>query len=206
MNRKEKILQKALELFNKQGVESITTRHIAKEINISQGNLHYHFPNKEVIMQKLYDEFKKEVSEASHYTKKQADFDLNDLWSSKVMNFRIMIKYSFLFTDRANIGRRIPNIKTETDLFIKIKKKQLLEIITLFQSKNIFVSDIPTTIIESFVDGYIISTSSWLDAIDLIENKEDLPEYYAKITFNNWYQYLTDEGKKLHQSIIHQIK
>ena len=35
---KEKIIAMSLEMFNRSGVENITTRHIAKELGISQGN------------------------------------------------------------------------------------------------------------------------------------------------------------------------
>ena len=39
MTTKEKIIDTALQLFNKQGIDPVTTRHIAKEMNISHGNL-----------------------------------------------------------------------------------------------------------------------------------------------------------------------
>jgi len=56
MNTKEKILSKALELFNEKGYNNITTRHIAAELAISAGNLHYHFKHSEDIIKILFDE------------------------------------------------------------------------------------------------------------------------------------------------------
>ena len=40
------ILEAALELYNKNGIEQVTTRDIAKKIGISSGNLTYHFPTR----------------------------------------------------------------------------------------------------------------------------------------------------------------
>ena len=57
ISTKERILQKSLELFNNQGVEKVTTSLIAKELGISLGNLHYHFPNRDALIRALIDVF-----------------------------------------------------------------------------------------------------------------------------------------------------
>lgn len=52
---REKILDRALELFNEKGSRSVTTNHIAKACATSTGTLYYHFKNKEEIIRALYD-------------------------------------------------------------------------------------------------------------------------------------------------------
>jgi AcrR family transcriptional regulator len=47
MDTKEKIFKKALKFYNDQGIEYVGVRELAKELNISPGNLAYHFPKKE---------------------------------------------------------------------------------------------------------------------------------------------------------------
>jgi len=52
-NTRNEILRIALRLFNKNGTASISTNHIARELNISAGNLYYHFRNKEEIIREI---------------------------------------------------------------------------------------------------------------------------------------------------------
>ena len=51
MSRKEDILEAARELFNEKGTQSSTTNHIAQAMDISPGNLHNHYKNREEIVQ-----------------------------------------------------------------------------------------------------------------------------------------------------------
>jgi AcrR family transcriptional regulator len=56
MKGKEKIVKAAIQLFNKNGVHSVSTNHIAEELKMSPGNLYYHFHNKEEIIREIYQE------------------------------------------------------------------------------------------------------------------------------------------------------
>ncbi|VVN96398.1 TetR/AcrR family transcriptional regulator [Pseudomonas fluorescens] len=53
----ERIVQNSLELFNQQGERSVSTNHIAAHMEISPGNLYYHFPNKQAIIAVLFSEY-----------------------------------------------------------------------------------------------------------------------------------------------------
>jgi AcrR family transcriptional regulator len=54
---RERILEQSLALFNAHGVARVTTAEIAGELNISPGNLYYHFRNKEEIVAELCSGF-----------------------------------------------------------------------------------------------------------------------------------------------------
>ncbi|MFW3167082.1 TetR/AcrR family transcriptional regulator [Pseudomonas syringae pv. syringae] len=54
---RERIVQTSLELFNQQGERSVTTNHIAAHMEISPGNLYYHFANKQAIIAELFSEY-----------------------------------------------------------------------------------------------------------------------------------------------------
>ena len=63
---RERIVQSSLELFNLQGERSVSTNHIAAHMEISPGNLYYHFPNKQAIIAELFTEYEALVDSFLH--------------------------------------------------------------------------------------------------------------------------------------------
>lgn len=62
MSRKLEILKTARKLFNESNTQAVTTNHIAKELGISPGNLHYHYSNREEIIRLLYRQMREEMT------------------------------------------------------------------------------------------------------------------------------------------------
>src|SRR5512135_1912803 len=56
-----RIADAALALFNADGTHAISTRHVAAKLDISPGNLYYHFGNKEEIVLALYERIEHEL-------------------------------------------------------------------------------------------------------------------------------------------------
>lgn len=57
-----RILDSALDLFNREGTSSVTTNHIAAHIGISPGNLYYWYSDKHEIIRALWSRFAAERS------------------------------------------------------------------------------------------------------------------------------------------------
>lgn len=97
MNTKDKILNKALELFNSEGSSNISTNHIAKALDMSTGNLYYHFKNKESIIRTLLQRMIEEYDEVfrENFPKKE-DIILESLLFDDT---KTAIKYKFLYNE-----------------------------------------------------------------------------------------------------------
>ncbi|MFD2640661.1 TetR/AcrR family transcriptional regulator [Pseudomonas japonica] len=63
---RERIVQNSLELFNQQGERSVSTNHIAAHMEISPGNLYYHFANKQEIIAELFSQYEEQVDSFLH--------------------------------------------------------------------------------------------------------------------------------------------
>ncbi len=53
----ERILETTLALFNRYGEPNVSTSQIAAELGISPGNLHYHQPSKDGLVNTLFDQY-----------------------------------------------------------------------------------------------------------------------------------------------------
>lgn len=54
LKTRDRIIQTSLRLFNEHTAGAISTNHISADMNISPGNLYYHFKNKEEIIREIY--------------------------------------------------------------------------------------------------------------------------------------------------------
>ena len=63
MKTRDRILHGALALFNEQGERKVTTNHLAAHLDMSPGNLYYHFKNKQEIIFELFLAYESRVDE-----------------------------------------------------------------------------------------------------------------------------------------------
>lgn len=99
---RERILETALRLFNDEGVPNVTTADIADELNISPGNLYYHFHNKDEIIHALFETFEKRMEDQLLAPGERAP-DVEDLWFMLHLLFETMAQYRFLYRDLEQI-------------------------------------------------------------------------------------------------------
>jgi AcrR family transcriptional regulator len=59
----ERILEVTLELFNRFGEPNVSTTLISAELRISPGNLYYHYPAKDELINALFDRYEHALDE-----------------------------------------------------------------------------------------------------------------------------------------------
>ena len=72
---KEIIVQKAVEMFNEQGVEYVGVRELAKELGMKGGNITYYFPTKDDIVMEVSMRL---VEENNKILQKRADLRISE--------------------------------------------------------------------------------------------------------------------------------
>jgi AcrR family transcriptional regulator len=105
---RERILQTSLALFNAQGLAAVSTHRIAAELEISPGNLHYHFKAKQLIVDRLFRRFEDrlELLNASSDTVRAID----DLWLALHLRFEAIDAYRFVYRDMAYLSGEYPEL------------------------------------------------------------------------------------------------
>ncbi len=102
---RERIVETALTLFNRDGEPHVTTAHIADEMNISPGNLYYHFRNKEEIVGELHDLYENDVLPLIALPGDRTP-GVEDLWLLLHLLFERMWAYRFLYRNLDDIASR----------------------------------------------------------------------------------------------------
>lgn len=102
---RERILETSLRLFNDFGEPNVTTTVIADELNISPGNLYYHFHNKDEIVNALFADFEREVEKLFGAVGRRAA-SVEDIWLFLHLLFETIWRHRFLYRDLSDLLTR----------------------------------------------------------------------------------------------------
>jgi len=102
---RERILETSLALFNRDGEPHVTTADIADEMNISPGNLYYHFRNKDEIVGELHAALDASIAPLLAMPASRPP-GVEDLWLLLHLLFERMWQYRFLYRDVDDITSR----------------------------------------------------------------------------------------------------
>jgi AcrR family transcriptional regulator len=106
---RERILETSLALFNRAGAPNVTTADIADEMNISPGNLYYHFGNKEEIVGELYAAHEARVLPLFADPRGRT-IDIEDVWLWLHVLFEEIARHRFLYRDLDLLAARDPKL------------------------------------------------------------------------------------------------
>lgn len=106
----ERILEVALDLFNRFGEPNVPVTLIAAELHISPGNLHYHYPAKDGLINALFDRFEASVCELLHAS--GGVRDVEDAWFFLHTLFERVWQYRFLYRDLNDLLSRNRRLET----------------------------------------------------------------------------------------------
>lgn len=117
---RERILAVSLALFNERGEAHVTTGMIADELNISPGNLYYHFRNKDQIVERLFDRFEERISIEPPEPSAGAGA-IEDLWLYLHLMFEAIWDYRFLYRNLDDIVGRNRRLREHFNRIVEAK-------------------------------------------------------------------------------------
>lgn len=106
----ERILEVTLDLFNRFGEPNVSTTLISAELGISPGNLYYHYPAKDELINALFNRYEKALSELLGAVDNVRDVE--DAWLFFHMLFELIWQHRFLYRDLNDLLSK--NRKLET--------------------------------------------------------------------------------------------
>src|ERR1700712_3001439 len=175
---RERIVQSSLELFNQQGERSVTPNHIAAHMEISPGNLYYHFPNKQAIIAELFSEYETLVDSFLHPPKGRLP-GVEDKRHYLMAIIDGMCRYRFLHRDLAHLLETDPELAVRYRRFSQHCLIKAMSIYSGFVDAQILSMD--KVQIESLTLNAWIILTSWVRFLCTTrENSKHLSEQAIK--------------------------
>ena len=107
---KQSIIEGSIRLFNIHGYSNVSLQQIARELGLSAGNLTYHFPKKEDLMEEIYDYFVAELNKITSGYKSFVDLKGIDLQLRGFYSFQQ--RFKFFYLDLLEFERDNPSLAT----------------------------------------------------------------------------------------------
>ncbi len=118
---RERVLAVALALFNERGETHVTTGMIADELNISPGNLYYHFRNKDQIVEQLFGRFESRIS-IEPSGRLDGPGAIEDLWFYLHVMFEAIWDYRFLYRNLDDLAGRNRRLREHFNRIVDAKR------------------------------------------------------------------------------------
>jgi AcrR family transcriptional regulator len=119
----ERILEVSLALFNRFGEPNVSTTLIASELGISPGNLYYHYPAKDELINTLFGRFDSSLDEllgAGGGVR-----DVEDAWFFMHTLFELIWQYRFLYRDLNDLLSKNRHLETRFQSILTSKTRTL---------------------------------------------------------------------------------
>ena len=109
MKTAERILLTALELFNDSGESNVSCVDIALELDISPGNLYYHYKGKEVMVVALFEMYKERMDKILS-SPNDVDLKVEEFFFYLLMVLQSCHMFRFLFHNPADLISKYPSV------------------------------------------------------------------------------------------------
>jgi len=174
MKTRDRILHTSLQLFNEEGEEQTTTVDIANEMDISPGNLYYHFKGKDQIIAEIFHQYEVALSgtlTAPIERPLSSPGNVEENWYYLYVVLEEMYQYRFFYHNLDNILQRYPEIRRHFKRLIQLKRATLDAICqTLIQQS---VIDTGEQQLLGLVDNMTLNLTFWLSYDQLLHDQRD---------------------------------
>lgn len=209
MSTKQRILDTALSMFNEQGERSVTTNHIAARLEISPGNLYYHFKNKQAIIFELFLAYEQRVSE-NLQVPEDRQLTTTDKLNYLKNVFTGLWDYRFIHRDMEHLLSSDETLRARYRDFFQVCQQQVRKIYRGLGAAGMI------TVSEDDVDALALNTwilvTSWFSFLRCNLLTESQDEISQQMLWGGIYQvftlerpYLTDEYREQIEELQQQL-
>lgn len=130
MSTRDLILDVALVLLNERGESVVTSVDLAHEMNISPGNLYYHFKGKEQVVEELYAQFHARVIITLQQITAQTGGDTKTTLAGLAVLSDVLQQFKFISQDVHGIHERYASLRPSLHTLFSLIERSLKSLVT----------------------------------------------------------------------------
>jgi AcrR family transcriptional regulator len=154
----ERILEVSLDLFNRFGEPNVSTTLISAELNISPGNLYYHYPAKDELINSLFDRYEHALNELLGAS--DGVQDVEDAWFFMHTLFELIWKYRFLYRDLNDLLSKNRRLETHFQWVLKNKTNAMRAMLSGMSRAG--AVNIDSRTVDPTAAGMVVLLTYWL--------------------------------------------
>ena len=136
MSTRDLILEVALILLNERGESIVTSVDLATEMNISPGNLYYHFKGKEQVVEELYAQFHARLLLTLQEVAGQAKGDPKQTLAGLAVVSDILQQFKFISQDIQGLHERYTSLRPSLSKLLSLFNQTLVALVKLVMDKS----------------------------------------------------------------------
>lgn len=201
MKTNEKIVDKALTLFNEKGVDQVSSLEISQSLNISYGNLTYHFKKKDDIVLALYAQMQQSLNTSIN---RLVQCIFEETFYPKLVNeiFDVIWNYRFIYLNINSLMNQFEFICESEKSYYATRIKILNRAKKYLIQEGYLKPEINNNY-ESLIQNLNMILYAWItDAKLFYEGDEDKKiDIYVSLFYNVALTHVTEKGLKRYQQI-----
>ena len=154
----QRILEAALDLFNRFGEPNVSTTLVAAELGISPGNLYYHYPAKDELINRLYEDYQTELDALLHASKDV--HDVEDAWFFIHSLVELIWHHRFLYRDLNDLLSKNRHLETRFQHVLQ-QKAQAMRLL-LAGLRRAGQLDIDARQVDALSHSMVVMLTYWL--------------------------------------------
>ncbi len=154
----ERILEVTLELFNRFGEPNVSTTLISAELGISPGNLYYHYPAKDELINSLFERYESALNELLQAA--DGVRNVEDAWFFLHSQFEIVWQYRFLYRDLNDLLSKNRLLETRFQGVLKNKTRAVRALLSGMSHSG--AVDIDSREVEPTANCMVVVLTYWL--------------------------------------------
>ncbi len=154
----ERILEVTLSLFNRFGEPNVSTTLISAELGISPGNLYYHYPAKDELINSLFERYEKSLNELLQAS--DGVRNVEDAWFFLHSLFEIVWEHRFLYRDLNDLLSKNRLLETRFQAVLKNKTRAMRTLLSGLSRSGVI--DLDARELDPTANCMVVLLTYWL--------------------------------------------